>query len=404
MRILQINCVYAIGSTGKIVEDISKFCVSNGDKVLILYGRQGKNITSNVVKVSSEVEAKIHSVISKLIGLDFAYSPIATQKTIKIIKCFRPDVVHLHCLNGHFVNVYKLVEMLKQEQIPTVLTLHAEIMHTAGCEHAYECMKWVEGCHDCNRIRGKFTHFFRDDAKYAYKKMQRAFEGFKNLTVVSVSSWLMNRAKQSAIFANCGAKFVTIENGLDLDAFHPISLQDNPLFRRYNTSKPIVLHVTPNFQHPLKGGKYVLELAKIHRDWTFVIVGYNGNGELPSNVKAISHTQNKEELSWYYNIASLTLLTSKRETFSMVCAESLACGTPVVGFEAGGPESVFIGNFVKFVEYGNVMELSNAMNEMIICNPRVDADLIRKKFAAEEMTNKYCTVYKELSKMKVENK
>lgn len=398
MRILQINCVYAIGSTGKIVEDISNYCISNGDEVLILYGRQGKNTTSNVIKVSSEVEAKIHSIMSRLTGLDFAFSPFATQKAIDIIKSFRPDVVHLHCLNGHFVNVYHIVKFLSQEQIPTVLTLHAEIMHTAGCEHAYECMRWVEGCYGCNRIKGKLTHFFRDDAKYAYRKMQCAFDGFKNLTIVGVSDWLTNRAKQSAIFNNCDAKFITVENGLDLEAFHPVSLQDNPLIKHFNSVRPIILHVTPNFRHSLKGGKYVLELAKKHSDWTFVIVGYNGDGVLPSNVVAISHTQNKEELSWYYNIASLTLLTSKRETFSMVCAESLACGTPIVGFEAGGPESVFIGNFAKFVEYGDVKALDDAMNEMIVRNPNIDTAFIHNKFAAKEMATKYSVVYKEMSK------
>ena len=36
----------------------------------------------------------------------------------------------------------------------------------------------------------------------------------------------------------------------------------------------------------------------------------------------------------------LTVLTSKRETYGMACAESLACGTPVVAFLAGGTESI----------------------------------------------------------------
>jgi glycosyltransferase involved in cell wall biosynthesis len=33
-------------------------------------------------------------------------------------------------------------------------------------------------------------------------------------------------------------------------------------------------------------------------------------------------------------------LPSKGETFSMVCAEALACGTPVVATRCGGPEYV----------------------------------------------------------------
>ncbi len=34
----------------------------------------------------------------------------------------------------------------------------------------------------------------------------------------------------------------------------------------------------------------------------------------------------------------------------MVTAESLCCGTPVVGFTAGGPESIAIDAFSNFVE------------------------------------------------------
>lgn len=398
MKILQINCVYAYGSTGKIVEGITKHCLSKNDEVMVLYGRQGNSDLTNVIKVSSEFEAKIHSVLSRLTGIDFGYSPIATWKTIRTIKRFAPDIVHLHCLNGHFINVYHLIEYLKKQKIPTVLTLHAEIMHTAGCEHAYDCTKWIKGCHDCNRITGLITHYFRDDSKYAYQRMQRAFGGFSNLLIVGVSNWLTNRAMQSRVFKKSDAKFTTIENGLDLEAFHKIPIQENPISCKNNDSKPIILHVTPNFMHPLKGGKYVLELARKNPNWHFIIVGCNGDCSFPENVTAISHTQDKQELSWYYNIASITLLTSKRETFSMVCAESLACGTPIVGFEAGGPESVFKGDFVKFVEYGNIEALQNAVKEMLSTAPYVDTSLIRQRFSSTQMSETYRNYYYSISK------
>lgn len=394
MRIIQINCVYAIGSTGKIVEDILKYCISKGDEVQVLYGRQGKNITSNIIKISSELEAKIHSIESRLTGLDFSYSAIATRRALNIIKSYKPDVVHLHCLNGHFINVYKLLRFLNEEKIPTILTLHAEIMYTAGCEHAYNCMKWVEGCYGCDKIKGCLTHIYRDDSKFAYSKMKESFDGFEKIAIVSVSKWLENRAKQSAIFKHCNAMFVTIENGLDLQSFVP--LITNPLKEQIDFKKPIILHVTPNFNHPLKGGKYVIELAKKHPEWSFIIVGYNGDNTLPSNVTTVGYTKNKEELSWYYNIADVTLLTSKRETFSMVCAESLACGTPVVGFKAGGPESVFIGDFAKFVDYGDIRNLEEAIKETITNNPIIDTTLINKKFSAQSMANKYRLLYEEI--------
>lgn len=91
-------------------------------------------------------------------------------------------------------------------------------------------------------------------------KMKESFDGFENIAIVSVSKWLENRAKQSAIFRHCHAKFITIENGLDLQSFVPLTI--NPLKEQFDGKNPIILHVTPNFNHPLEGGNYVIELAK----------------------------------------------------------------------------------------------------------------------------------------------
>ena len=398
MKILQINCVYAIGSTGKIVEDISAYCMENGDVVLNLFGRQGKRLNSSVIKISSELEAKVHSILSRLTGVEFGYSYFATKRAVEIIKSYKPDVVHLHCLNGHFINVFNLLNYLKENNIPTVLTLHAEIMHTAGCEHAYECTKWIKGCYKCDVVKGKITCHLRDDAEYSYKKMQEAFDGFTNLTVVGVSDWLTNRAKRSAIFKNAQSDFITIENGLDLKSFSPTKLMDNPLKCEFDNESPIILHVTPNFQHPLKGGKYVLELAEKHPEWTFIIVGYNGEENLPPNVRVVSHVHSKKELSYYYSLASVTLLTSKRETFSMVCAESLACGTPVVGFEAGGPESVFIGDVATFVTHGDISKLESAVQDMLLRKPMVNTASINERFASSKMAQRYKDIYENIKR------
>jgi glycosyltransferase involved in cell wall biosynthesis len=35
----------------------------------------------------------------------------------------------------------------------------------------------------------------------------------------------------------------------------------------------------------------------------------------------------------------------------MIVAESLCCGTPVVGFKAGGPESIAIDDYCVFVQF-----------------------------------------------------
>ena len=394
MKVLQINCVYMTGSTGKIVYDIHSNLIKSGHSSYVCYGRGKKHIEDNVFKVSTEFGAKVHSALARLFGVQFGFSRFATAKAIRIIKKINPDVVHLHCLNGNFINVYKLLEYLKKSRIKTILTVHAEIFHTAGCDYALECDKWTTGCTKCDRIKGKISRFFRDDAKYCAERIKKSFAGFEDFHAIGVSDWITSRAQRSHIMQ--GMKFSTILNGIDTKSFCLTPYDD--LRKKHNIpeNKKIILHVTPNFNNPIKGGKYVIEIAKRMPEHQFIIVGFNGDRKiLPENIIAIGGTNNKKELAAYYSMADVTLLTSQKETFSMIVAETLCCGTPIVGFEAGAPETITIPEYSAFVEQGNVDALIGTVNKMLAT--AFDAEEVSKKaiekYAKENMANSYIASY-----------
>ena len=79
----------------------------------------------------------------------------------------------------------------------------------------------------------------------------------------------------------------------------------------------------------------------------FVVVGPISKitSNLPKNIILLGSVTDSIKLAKLYSLANVSILTSKRETFSMVCAESLSCGTPVVGFEAGAPEQISLPNY-----------------------------------------------------------
>jgi len=395
MRVLQVNCFFDRGSTGKIMADIHRTAEAQGHEMIACYGRyRAPDANHNVYRVSSEWESKVHAVLSRLWGVEFGFSPIATARLIRLIRRTRPDTVHLHCLNGHFVNVYRLVRFLKKHRIPTVLTLHAELMHTAGCAHALDCEKWHTECHDCPQMRGILTRWWRDDARHCYRKMKAAFADFSELTVVGVSPWLTARAATSPIFE--GRRFATVENGLDTAVFSP---NREPALRERHGISPdenVILHVTPNFYDPLKGGEAVLEMARRMPQHRFVVVGFKSDpAALPPNVIPVSHTTDRRELAAYYTMADVTLLTSLRETFSMVTAESLCCGTPVVGYEAGAPETIALPDFSTFVKQGDADALEAALHAALATDYDTArmVDEARERYAITTMTAKYLALY-----------
>lgn len=397
MRVLHINFVYNTGSTGKMVYDIHSSLINKKIDSYVLYGRGRKSHDKRVMKISSEIEAKIHSACARLFGEDFGYSLFSTRRAISEIKKIKPDVIHLHCLNGHFVNAYKLIEYIKKSGIRTVLTLHAEIMHTAGCEHAFECERWREQCYDCSKMKGYISRFFRDDAEHCFIKMKKTFRDFENITVVSVSNWLRERAVCSPILK--GMKHAVIFNGIDSNVFRREFDKQKRKELGIKDGEIVVFHVTPFFCDSLshvKGGRYVLEMAERLQDKKikFIIAGKCQQGlEVPSNVLCLGNVENKYELAKLYSVADVTLLTSKRETFSMVTAESLCCGTPVVGFKAGGPEQIALDEYSKFVEYGDIEALIKVIMETKVYDRELCSKIARDVFSKEKMINEYIKLY-----------
>lgn len=399
MKILQINCVYKKGSTGKIVYDIHSGLNNSGFESIVCFGRGNSVKGKNIYKISNEAYSKFNNFISRFTGYMYGGCFFSTKKMINIIEKEKPDIVHLHCINGYFVNIYNLLEWLKGNNIKTVLTLHAEFMYTANCGHALECEKWKYGCGNCSRYRQETKSIFFDRTHESWEKMYNAFKGFNNLTIVSVSPWLMNRAKESPMLMD--KKHITILNGIDTNIFKHYETDDlkNNMGLK---SKKIIFHATANFSddvNNIKGGYYVLELAKMLKDENVQILvagKHKTDIKVPDNITLLGNVQEQELLAKYYSMADVTLLTSKKETFSMVTAESLCCGTPVVGFKAGAPEQIAIKEYSSFVEYGNMDGLYQEVLKFLNIEKDINIEKRTKdKYSKENMINKYIEIYKE---------
>lgn len=385
---MQINVVYKKGSTGKLTYELATNLARDGHEAIICYGRGKRVQEEHVYKIATEVGSKVRKFISRDTGMHYNKCLFPTMKLIHRIEREQPDIVHLQCINGYFVNIYTLITFLKNANIPTVLTLHAEFMFTANCPHALDCNQWIDGCKQCE--------IGYPAANKSYQKMKKAFQGFESLYVVSVSNWLMNRAKRSSILNSFYHE--TIPNGIDTKVFHYRAKEEiKPEIKAIFRDKT-VLHVTSNFNDPIKGGDYVLQLAERMSRTNFIIIGYQGTGSLPDNVVGMKHISDQEELSMYYSMADAVILTSQRETFSMIVVESLCCGTPVVGFLAGAPETIAMPEFSEFSAYGDFQQLEENLKLWI--NKEINKVAI-SSFAVKEYSNqlmyeKYFDLYKRI--------
>ena len=400
MKILQINCVYKKGSTGKIVFDVHSELLKHGIESVVCYGRGEIIREPHVYKICGELYSKCNNALSRITGLMYGGCFFSTSRLLHMIRKEQPDVVHLHCINGYFVNIYRLVSWLKKRRIKTVLTLHAEFMHTANCGHALDCENWKTGCGNCPRLRKETKSLFLDNTALSFRKMQQAFEGFHDdLIVTSVSPWLMDRAKQSPILTD--KKHCVVLNGVEVNIFHPY---DTAELRKAHglTDEKVIFHATAHFSADpthIKGGYYLLQLAERLRaeNVKIFVAGPCEEGiQPPDNVVLLGKITDQTLLAKYYSMADVTVLTSQKETFSMVTAESLCCGTPVAGFQAGGPEQIAIADYSSFVPFGAINTLVDAVSGYLGKHRNADdiAEISARKYSRDTMAVGYLSCYR----------
>lgn len=405
MKILQVNNVYNRGSTGKITADLHKTLKQRGIESVVCYGRGDACNEDDVHKVSTELYSKFNNLLSRFTGIMYGGCFFSTNKLISIIKKEKPDIVHLQCINGYFVNIYRFVNWLKKHNIKTVVTLHAEFMHTANCGYAFECEKWRTGCGKCPRLKRETKSVFVDGTARSWQKMKKAFDGFKNenLIITSVSPWLEKRAEASPILA--GKNHTIVTNGVDTNVFYCRNSAEIKSQLGIEGKKTI-FHVTPSFNNDkdhIKGGYYIIKLAEMlsaQKDIKIVVAGPYASGlNVPENVMLLGNVKDQDKLAALYSMADVTVITSKKETFSMICAESLCCGTPVVGFEAGGPETITIPEYGKFVKYADIDALCTSVTEKL--NDNINKEEISSQahrvYSKEAMFEAFAEVYKELA-------
>lgn len=404
MKVMQVNVLAGSGSTGKIMADVNAELLRRGDDSLMCYGR--KHASTDAFKFCSEPEAAMQKILNRVGALMYGGNLLSTSRLTNRIGRECPDIVHLHCINGFCVNIYRLLRYLAVNRIPTVVTHHAEFFYTGNCGHALDCLMFTDnpGCGSCPTPRAATGAMLTDRSARAWQKMHDAFGLFdsRNLVFTAVSPWLKERSMLSRVVNRFECHVV--ENGLDDSVFRLTS--QRAAFRKMipQCRNHVVAHVTASFSDSpdnFKGGDRIIELARLMPETTFVVAASYSDvkGPLPENVYLHGRTAGQQELAALYNAADATVIASKRETFSMVVAESLCCGTPVAGFRAGGPESIAIAPYCDFVDRADGTEaLKRSVENMISrkFDPATVSAEAREAFSRKVMAQKYIEVYKSL--------
>lgn len=398
MKILQINAVSGIRSTGRICSEINEFLNENGHKGYIAYS---DGIKARGFKIGTKLDRKFHALLSRITGKQGYFSVLETCRLLKYIDCLKPDIIHLHNLHGNYINLKMLLRYIVKKDIPTVLTLHDCWFFTGKCFHytVTGCFKWKEECKNCPRIHKDNTSWFFDRSKKMYHDKKLLFGNIKNLAVVGVSGWITGEARQSLLK---NSKIITgIYNWVDFDVFKPVCADD--LRRSMSLEEKFVILGVASVWTADKGLYEFLQLSKkLPGDMVIILIGsLKENIKDYKNIMHIRETHDAATMVKFYSMADVLLNLSMEEACGRAPIEALACGTPVIAMNStSNPEQ--IGELCGYtVEENDRIGLYRRINEVYRNTKnyysRHCIRYARETFSKTGSLNEYLRLYYELA-------
>lgn len=395
MKIVQINQVSDYGSTGRIVEDISRLMNEQGIQNKILYGFYSTDYPDSI-KFNTEAERQKHKILARLTGRHAFFSQTATRQMISFLEDFQPDVIHLHNLHGFYINLPILFHYLHKKQVPVIWTLHDCWPFTGHCSHFdyIGCNKWKTGCNHCPQ-KCSYPRMIWDASAYNWNAKKTLFTGLSHCVLVTPSQWLASLVSQSFL-RDYTVKI--IPNGIDLEAFNPM-IKPIP-------QKKTVLAIVPSLSPTSrKGGSYLLQLAEDLGDgYQIVVGGLRQNETMHNAITKIPYITNPQQLAELYATANVFVNPTLEDSFSMINLEALACGTPVVTFNTGGSPSMLSPACGEAVPQGDVKSMARAVrywaNKDCKQACRTQASLFDKNNEYEKYIHLYRTIFESAKKSK----
>ncbi|WP_177995539.1 glycosyltransferase [Victivallis lenta] len=249
------------------------------------------------------------------------------------IRAERPDLVHLHWVNGAMFGVRELAGL----GLPVVWTLH-DGWAFCGCEHHHSAGD--ERFRSGYRSGSDFWNVWNWRRKLSCWRDWR----FRS---VAPSGWLMREAAESILLNR--SRPVCIPNGVDLGLFSPGDRAEARRRLGIPEQGRMILFGAASVSDPNKGGPellYALRALAARKECRDVTLLLLGRGELPEKlpfpVIPLGFVGEERRLAACYRAADLFVLASKYDNLPNMLIEAAACGTPLAAFDIGGISDIVI--------------------------------------------------------------
>lgn len=353
MKILMVNkFLYPKGGAETYCLELGEYLESQGHQVQFFGMQDKRNIVGNQEGLYvSNVDFKNISLRKVFYPLRTLYSIEAKIKIRKLLKKYRPDIVHLN--NYNFQITPSILYEIKRHNIPVVSTLHDfQIVcpnHMMYIEHENRICEECRGRKYGSCIKNRCIHNSR------IKSILGAIEGYVFYKLKTYENLIDSYIAPSNFLKNKIVEF---------------GEQEDRIITLYNFTKKTNNKSVKKGEYILyfgrlsiqKGIRTMIEACKRLPDANFVFAGSGDLQDVLTGIDNITFVGFKsgDELKKLVSEALFTVCPSEwYENCPMSVLESQMYGTPVIGANIGGiPELVDDKVDGLLFEPGNVEDLS----------------------------------------------
>lgn len=246
------------------------------------------------------------------------------------------DIINLHWINLGYLQIESLAKFKK----PIVWTIHDMWAFTGGCYYTGGCDLYTQSCGACPQLASQKR---QDLSRWVWQRKAKAWKNI-NLTIVTPSRWLAGCAQKSSLFQDL--RIEVIPNGLDIQVYKPFDKKLARQLLNLPLNKKLILFGAVTGTSDKRKGFHLL-LAAIQKlnqytskeDIELVIFGTSQPSEPPDfglKTYYLGALSDDIALSLVYSSADVFVAPSVEDNLPNTIVESLACGTPCVGFKIGG--------------------------------------------------------------------
>jgi glycosyltransferase involved in cell wall biosynthesis len=246
------------------------------------------------------------------------------------INALEPDIVNLHWVSRGFLSIPSLSHI----HAPLVWTMHDMASFTGGCHYSGGCEHYQQACGNCPLLPSPYEH---DLSRQTWERKQ-AWRALK-IQLVSPSHWLAECAQKSTLFAQMPIQ--VIHNGIDLQLFQPKNSNIREKLGVSSDKRLILFGAFNSIDDKRKGIDYLLAALPKLGDINVACIIFGSDA--PENPPALGlplyytgYVESEAAMAELYASADVFIAPSLEDNLPNTVAEALACGTPVVAFNATG--------------------------------------------------------------------